>query len=106
MKFIKQILFGIAFICMPLGAVADGDPVAGKDKSFTCTGCHFEPGYRNAYPSYKVPKIGGQMEDYLVAALTAYRDNARAHDTMHAQVADFNDEDIANVAAYLAQLVN
>ena len=38
------------------GAMAAGDPAAGKIKSFTCKGCHGVPSYNNVYPTYKVPK--------------------------------------------------
>lgn len=85
-------------------ALAQGDAKAGREKSFTCSGCHASAGMRNAYPGYTVPKLGGQNAEYLKIALKAYRDGARGHPTMHAQVAEFTDEDIANVAAYFATL--
>ena len=46
----------------------EGDPRAGKPLAYTCLGCHGIEGYRNAYPSYRVPKLGGQKAAYLVAA--------------------------------------
>ena len=100
-----RILVGIAFLTVSVHTFAEGDAQAGRDKSFTCTGCHSSPGYRNAYPGYTVPKLGGQKADYLVAALTAYRDGTRDHKTMHAQIAQLSDEDISNIAAYFSQLV-
>ena len=48
---------------------AAGDVAAGKVKAYTCTGCHGIPGYNNVYPTYKVPKIGGQNYEYLTVAL-------------------------------------
>ena len=51
-----------------------------------------------------MPKIGGQNYDYLVAALTEYKNGNRAHPTMAAQAGSFTDQDIADVAAYLASL--
>ncbi len=100
-----RILIGFAFLTASFQVFAEGDAKAGRDKSFTCTGCHSSPGYRNAYPGYTVPKLGGQKADYLVAALTAYREGTRAHKTMHAQIAQLSDEDIVNIAAYFSQLV-
>ena len=44
-------------------AVAEGDPEAGRELGYTCLGCHGIEGYRNAYPSYRVPKLGGQNPD-------------------------------------------
>lgn len=81
---------------------ADGDPAAGRVKSESCLGCHGIEGYRNAYPSYRVPRVGGQSETYLVAALKAYRSGDRSHPTMQAQGASLSDEDIADIAAYLS----
>ena len=98
--------FIVGALCLlaSLNLSAQGDVNAGREKSFTCTGCHSAPGLRNVYPAYKVPKIGGQNADYLKQALRAYRDGARTHHTMHAQTAQFTDEDIDNVAAYFSQL--
>ncbi|MGQ0618429.1 MAG: c-type cytochrome [Panacagrimonas sp.] len=75
---------------------------AGMEKANTCMGCHGIPGYNNAYPSYRVPKVGGQSAKYLEAALKAYRSGERPHATMHAQAASMSDQDIADVAAYLS----
>jgi cytochrome c553 len=83
-------------------ALAAGDAAAGKVKAYTCTGCHGIPGYNNVYPVYKVPKIAGQNQAYLVAALKAYRNGERKHETMQAQASALSDSDIENIAAYLA----
>ena len=47
-----------------------GNPDTGRTLTYTCLGCHGIEGYKNAYPSFKVPKIGGQSADYLANALT------------------------------------
>ena len=70
----------------------------------TCTGCHGIPGYNNIYPTYKVPKIGGQNYEYLVSALKAYRDGERDHATMELQANSLSDDDIEDVSAYFASL--
>ena len=81
---------------------AAGDPVAGKSKSFTCTGCHGVPGWRNAYPPYREPKLWGQHAEYIVAALKEYQSGAREHGTMHAVATGLSDQDMADLAAYFA----
>jgi cytochrome c553 len=86
--------------------LADGDPAAGQVKSYTCTGCHGVPGYNNAYPNYKVPKVGGQNYEYLVAALQSYRDGQRQHATMQLQASSLSNQDIMDVSAYFAGLGN
>ena len=85
-------------------AVADGDAVAGKELGYTCLGCHGIEGYRNAYPSYRVPKLGGQKAAYLAVALRGYRDGSRSHPTMIAQASSLTDKEIDDVAAYLASI--
>ena len=85
-----------------LPASAAGVAADGHIKTYTCSGCHGIPGYRNAYPSYHVPKIHNQNEAYLVAALTAYRAGERSHPTMRAQGESLSDQDIADIAAYLS----
>jgi len=83
-------------------AAAAGNAEAGKVKFDTCMGCHGIPSYTNAYPTYDVPKLAGQHPAYLEAALKAYRSGERAHPTMHSQAASLSDEDIADIAAYIA----
>jgi cytochrome c553 len=87
-------------------AFAKGDPAKGKTLAYTCTGCHGIVEYKNAYPSYRVPKIGGQNEQYIISALNSYKKHERNHPTMQAQAQSFSDEDIANIAAYLSSLKN
>ena len=98
------LLLAAAAITQP--ANAEGDPEAGKDIGYTCLGCHGIEGYRNAYPSYRVPKLGGQKAGYLEIALKGYRAGTRAHPTMIAQATSLSDQQIADVAAYLASLAN
>lgn len=83
---------------------AAGDPAAGEAIGYSCLGCHGIEGYRNMYPSFRVPKLGGQKAAYLEAALKGYRDGTRAHPTMVAQASSLSDQQIADVAAYLATL--
>ncbi|WP_428355839.1 c-type cytochrome [Methyloprofundus sp.] len=75
---------------------------AGRDAFETCRGCHSAPGYSNVYPTYYVPKIGGQVAAYTVAALTAYKESNRPHGTMMANTYDLSEQKIADIAAYLA----
>ncbi len=91
-----------AFFAQP--ALAEGDVEAGKGLGYSCLGCHGIEGYRNAYPSYRVPKLGGQKAAYLVIALKGYRDGTREHPTMAGQASSLSDKQIDDVAAYLASI--
>jgi cytochrome c553 len=91
----------------PLAAMAQGQASAGDAKrgqaiAYTCNGCHAIPNYKNVYPTYSVPKLHGQRPEYLLAALKAYKSGERSHGTMHSQAYSLNEQDMADVAAYLA----
>lgn len=97
----KKLLMAVVAM-LPLSVIADGDAKNGRALSDTCLGCHAIENYKSTYPMYKVPKLGGQNEAYIVLALKAYRDGARPHKTMHAQAATLSDQEMADVAAYFA----
>ncbi len=70
-----------------------------------CIGCHNIPGYQASFPEiYKVPKIAGQNDKYIVSALTAYRKGERRHPTMRAIAASLSDQDMADLAAFYTHL--
>ena len=79
-----------------------GDAARGKPLTYTCQGCHGITNYKNAYPNYHVPRIGGQSAQYLTNALMEYRTGKRKHPTMQAQAQSFSEQDIADIAAYLS----
>ena len=84
---------------------AQGDPQRGAIRGETCLGCHGLSSYTNVYPTYRVPKLGGQHAEYISAALKGYRSGERSHPTMRAQTARLNDQDIEDIAAYFSSLV-
>ncbi|MGH8028257.1 MAG: c-type cytochrome [Pseudoxanthomonas sp.] len=81
-----------------------GNAETGRTLAYTCQGCHGVTGYKNAYPSFHVPRIGGQSAEYLTQALTEYRKGNRKHPTMQAQAQSFSDQDIADISAYLSSV--
>ncbi|MDQ2641959.1 MAG: cytochrome c4 [Pseudomonadota bacterium] len=83
-------------------AAAAGDPARGQTLGYTCLGCHGIDTYKNVYPTFSVPRLRGQHENYLVTALKAYRNGERSHGTMHAQASSLSDQDIDDIAAYLS----
>ena len=96
----------LATVLLTQTASAAGDPEAGEKLAYTCLGCHGIDGYRNAYPSFRVPKLGGQTEQYLTIALNGYRNGTRPHPTMQAQAQSLSEQEIQDVAAYFAGLAN
>ena len=96
----------LAAVLLTQTASAAGDPEAGEKLAYTCLGCHGIDGYRNAYPSFRVPKLGGQTEQYLTIALNGYRNGTRPHPTMQAQAQSLSEQEIQDVAAYFGGLAN
>lgn len=103
MRITAPLLFVLGLAWGGSAAAQTGDPAAGERKAWTCAGCHGIPGWRNAYPAYHVPKLGGQHAAYIVAALRAYQSGERAHATMHAIAAGLSEQDMADLAAYFSQ---
>ena len=85
-------------------AFAENDLIIGKQKAETCLGCHAIPGYNNTYPTYKVPKLGGQHSDYIKSVLKSYQHMERKHNTMHANAKGLTDEDIHQIAKYFESI--
>lgn len=81
----------------------EGDAEAGRIKASTCMGCHGINDYSNVYPTYRVPRIGGQHADYIISALQAYKSGQRKHPTMQAQASSLSEQDMADIAAFLSE---
>jgi len=93
---------GASFAVQAQTPVVAGDARRGHDLSYTCMGCHAIPNYKNVYPTYSVPKLRGQRPEYLIAALKAYKSGERSHGTMHSQASSMTDQDMADIAVYIA----
>lgn len=100
----KNLLIILLLLTFVSTAKSAGDIKQGKIKSYTCTGCHGIKLYKNAVPSYHVPRLGGQNEAYIISALKAYRATERSHSTMQVQAGSLSDQDIADISAYFASL--
>lgn len=99
------VVLALAAVCGVLkapDAQAAGDAARGKVLGYTCLGCHGVEGYKNAYPTYSVPRLQGQHAEYIVQALKEYKSGERGHATMHAHAASMSNQDMEDVAAYLS----
>ncbi|MBS38662.1 MAG: cytochrome C [Thiotrichales bacterium] len=103
---IYKVVFGALLGALSSSAFAAGDAAAGGVKAIPCLGCHGIPGYFNVYPTYHVPRVGGQHEQYVIDALMAYKDGTRDHATMQAQAASLSEQDMADIAAYFAKTID
>ena len=88
----------------PVSKSTAGDAVRGSQLGQTCLGCHGAPVLRNPSPVFKIPMIGGQHAEYIVAALQAYKDKTRPHPTMRAQAASLSEQDMQDIAAFFSAM--
>ncbi|MEO6078909.1 MAG: c-type cytochrome [Steroidobacteraceae bacterium] len=89
-------------LVLSVSAEAAGDPAHGKTLGYTCLGCHGIENYKSVYPTFAVPRLRGQQPEYIVAALQGYKKSERNHATMHAHASSMSDQDMQDLAAYLA----
>ena len=78
---------------------AAGDQQAGRASTVGCAGCHGDQGV-SSNPA--TPSLAGQDAEYLVAALRAYKNGARADETMKTLAGPLDDATMKNIAAYYA----
>jgi cytochrome c553 len=108
MKNLRRLLISLASLglCAGLSLSAQAQNVqAGEKKAALCIGCHGIPGYQASFPEiYKVPMIAGQNAKYIASALASYKKGDRKHPTMRGIAASLSDQDMADLAAFYAQL--
>lgn len=72
---------------------------AGRSTASKCVACH---GANGASTNRAWPNLVGQPKDYLVNALTAYRDGTRKNGLMTGVAKNLSDADVESTAAYFA----
>ena len=105
----KQLLYAIAGLLLLGGCGKEAapvappiDPEAGKSiAQAECFGCHRMDG---SGKTAKIPNLAGQPADYLVDAMHAYREGRRHHAALQDLIADFDETQIQNIAAYFSSL--
>ncbi len=100
----KQFAGLILSTALPLLAIstaqAKGSVEAGETKAAVCKGCHGDGGVKPILPEY--PMIGGQHQDYLVAALQQYKTGKRKNALMNGFAGALSPQDILDLAAYFS----
>lgn len=96
-RFLSVILLSLGIV----GSASAQDANQGRDLFATCSGCHAVPFASNVYPTYKVPRLGGQHPAYIVDALKGYMGDNRVHETMKANVANLDDDMMTAISDYL-----
>jgi cytochrome c553 len=76
-----------------------GDPVAGKEKSQICQGCH---GMDGNSTDEMIPKLAGQYDEYIIKQMRNYLAGTRSHEIMNGMAAPLSEKDLADISAYFA----
>ena len=83
------------------GAQAGGNAEKGKQKAAqVCATCHGPDGNKPSAPDQ--PVLAGQYYDYLVRALTDYKNGRRTNPIMKGFAAQLSKDDIEDVAAWFS----
>lgn len=93
----RAFLASLALVALASTSHAGGDAAAGKAKTAICAACHGADGNS---PSPAFPKLAGLGEKYLIKQMRDIRDGERAVAEMTGMLANSNDQDIADIAAY------
>jgi cytochrome c553 len=93
------------FLISLTGSLAAQNIEKGKEINGTCAACHGEFGHGGSRGEY--PRIGGQRWFYIEEQLRNFRSRKRLNIPMfpYTQERELPDEDIRDVAAYLASIV-
>ena len=100
MRFVCALCCSLVLLCS--GAVrADASAGQSTYAARGCIGCHGAGGVSvvTTYPSLK-----GKGADFVRQSLTEYRSGTRKDPVMNAMAAGLSDDDIANIADYIASL--
>ena len=96
----ETLVAAMAAVLISGGAVAAGDPAAGKEKAQqVCAACHGADG-NSATADF--PKLAGQHADYLASALHQYKSGRRKNAIMGGFAGTLSDKDMVDLAAYFS----
>ena len=98
----NNIAFGFALMLAVTAAHAGGNAKAGQElaKSKACVTCHGEQGDKPSAPDQ--PVLAGQHQDYLVRALTDYKNGRRTNPIMKGFAGQLSKKDIEDLAAWFS----
>ncbi|WP_018937444.1 MULTISPECIES: cytochrome c [unclassified Thioalkalivibrio] len=87
-------------LLLPLSAAQAGDPQRGQELSQSCAACHQADG-NSVNPEW--PKLAGQHPKYTTKQLQDYKSERRVNSLMLGQVANLDEQDMRDLAAFYAE---
>ena len=96
------IQFVVANAILGTSTAMSADPDAGRQiAEEVCSACH---GANGVSVSQRIPNLAGQRAAYTKKQLQAYKSRSRQHGIMSGLAGELSDDDMANVAAFYANL--
>lgn len=96
------ILGGVVCAALAGTSPAGANDDAGKTKAeASCAACHGPEG--NKPVTAETPRLAGQQYDYLVQALTQYRNGTRNNAVMSAMAKPLTEKEVRDLAGYYAK---
>lgn len=97
----NRVLFIVVGFALAANVQAGGNADKGKQKAAqVCVACHGADGNKPSAPDQ--PVLAGQYYDYLVNALTDYKNGRRTNPIMKGFAAQLSKQDIQDVAAWFS----
>jgi cytochrome c553 len=98
---VNRILLAALLLAVAAAAQAKGNAESGRKKAGeVCAACHGPDGNKPSAPDQ--PVLAGQHYDYLVRALTDYKNGRRSNPIMKGMTAPLSKKDIEDLAAWFA----
>jgi cytochrome c553 len=99
--FVVQLLALICSILFSGHASSAGDVKVGRSKALMCQACH---GLDGLAKTPDAPNIAGQVEQYMVVQLQAFKSGVRKSEAMSVVAPSLSDQDIDDLAAYYSAI--
>jgi cytochrome c553 len=97
----RRLAFALAALVACSAALAGGNAASGKKKGAeVCAACHGADGTKPSAPDQ--PVLAGQYYDYLVQALTDYKNGRRSNPIMKGFAGQLSKQDIEDLAAWFS----
>ncbi len=95
-----KVAIAIVMWTLSMSALAEGNPVKGKELTTACAACHGADGNS---PAGAFPSIAGQQPKYLLKQLQDIKSGDRAAPLMAGQLDNMSDKDLMDIAAYYGE---
>jgi cytochrome c553 len=96
----RRLAFALAALVACSAALAGGNAASGKKRAEVCAACHGADGTKPSAPDQ--PVLAGQYYDYLVQALTDYKNGRRSNPIMKGFAGQLSKQDIEDLAAWFS----